>query len=60
MLSQKFLFKDDEFSNHQTMLKSSGMLIIDRLTYISEILNDLKPKSFSLKLINALVSAGNG
>lgn len=42
------------------MFKSSGMLIIDRLTYISEILNDLKPKSFLLKLINALVSVGNG
>lgn len=60
MLSQKCLFKDDEFSNHQTMFKSSGMLIIDKLTYISEILNDLKPKSFFLELINALVSIGNG
>lgn len=60
MLSQKCLFKDDEFSNHQTMFKSSRMLIIDRLTYISEILNDLKPKSFLLKLINTLVSVGNG
>lgn len=27
VLSQKCLFKDDEFSNHQTMFKSSGMLI---------------------------------
>lgn len=60
MLSQKCLFKDDEFSNHQTILKSSGMLIIDHPTYISEILNDLKSKSSLLKLIiNALVSVGN-
>lgn len=42
------------------MLKSSGMLITDRLTYISEILNDSKPKSFHLKLINESISAGNG
>lgn len=60
MLSQKCLFKDDEFSNHQTMFKSSGMLITDCPTYISEILNDLKSKSSLLKLIiNALVSVGN-
>lgn len=42
------------------MFKSSGMLIIDRLTYISEILNDLTPKSFPLVLINESVSVGNG
>lgn len=60
MLSQKCLFKDDEFSNHQTMFKSSGMLIIDRLTYISEILNDLTPKSFPLMLVNESGSVGSG